>query len=472
MNRRIRWSLAAGLVAAAVAVVALDFRLTTPGRAMFCPPEAEWIAVASDFPSVYAKFENSPLGEALNTGLPDLRSQWQLAVRLDTGIRPTPTRWRVWLGREFLAAVSRDGRGGSFRPGVLLRAADAARGMGRWRPAVRRFGPYYYAWRDGAVIFSRSEKFVQASLDAEPFVYKPSQRAVWVFETRDARSAIGIRPDGDVEFTGWLEKRVSARGGLTRRCQLLPEDAAIAWVAAADTRNLRAIRSAVWDLLERHAGLSESQWFEPAADLIEHAARPWALDLLPADWDSEVAACLVALLDIDVSETLPVPEVGAIFAARQQPLGPHPLEPLKAGGPAFSYEWDGQSGIVAPRAGEKASLCLASSGSSWLAASQEPAMSRLIRALAEPRFNFKREIGSIAVGEIDWGKAADRAETVGRQAARLELLPRVDAAHFDGAIAPLLRELARLGHAQFEFFAAEDGERLEFSGTLTRGTGL
>lgn len=469
MRKRIRRGLIAGLLTVALLGVGADVWVARRPGPLFCPENARWVVAVRDFPAAYRRFLNSEPLKILDEQAPEYRADWQLAVRQNTGIRPTPLRWRVWLGRRFLGAVTDGGSGACLRPGVLLRVADAVRGLGRWRPAVRRFGPYYYGWRDGALVFSRSEQYVLDSLKAEPFSAPrtPAKQDLWFFETRDARSALGISPNPAIPCAGWIQNPFSKTRRLPAGLDVLPDDAAIAWAAAPGAGDLRALAEAIWQIADRHAGLAARPAFKLAVRLMGMAVRPWGFDELPADWERGVDGCLLALLDVDTSESLPVPSIAAMF--RGNHLDRHPLKPLTGGGPNMPFEWDGRPGVMAPRAGEEATLCLTSRGPFWLAASQEPAMARLARIMDNAQEPVAQPADRVAMVALNWGKAAGAAEALARLAARLELLPPMNAADLEKNVVPLLRVAGKLGNARMDFTPSKDGRRLNFSGTLGAG---
>jgi len=467
MRKRIRGGLIASLIVLALLAVGADIWLATSKGPVFCPPNARWLVAIGDFPGAYKKFLRSNLAGILYEELPQYRADWQLAVRQDTGIRPTPARWRVWLGRRFLGAVTQDGPGACVRPGILVRGADAVRGLGRGRPSIRRFGPYYYGWRQGALVFSRSEQYVIDSLAAKPFMPMPSEddNEIWVYE-QEARSALRLVP-GKNSFEGWFGAFSRQPDPLPPDWNLPPMEPAIAWVAGPDMQDLRVIGATAYGMLEHHTKLTDRPWFKLAAVLLAKGLKPWAFDMLPANWDDPVEGIQLALLDLDTSEPLPVPEVAAVFKAKGDAAGPHPLQPMAAAGPAMPYEWDGHPGTVAPRAGEKAALCLTRAGACWLAASQEPAMARLLREMDTSGKPFEGEPGRVAVVAVNFAKSAAKAEWLARQGAKLELTPGVNAADLEKNVMPLLRALGRLGRLQLDFYA--DGDRLRFTGSLRAG---
>ncbi|MCX5771908.1 MAG: hypothetical protein NTZ09_16780 [Candidatus Hydrogenedentes bacterium] len=274
MRKRIRgWRALLVALALLAAVVLIDTGLTR-AHALWCPKDPQWVVTSLNFPEVYRNFLATDLAKALNDEAPEHYAAWQLAVRQATGIRPTPLRWRVWLGRRFLVAVSDDGWGACVRPGLLLRAADFLRGLGRWRPLVRQFGPYYYAWRDGALIFSKSEKYVLDCLDAEPFT--PPGGAwhdddLWVYETREGRSAAAVRPAGQIYVNGWINNGFTTYKHAPLTLAAWPPDAAVAWAAAIEFDDLHRVGTFLWGEIDRHAEISALPWFKPLKEYAEKA---------------------------------------------------------------------------------------------------------------------------------------------------------------------------------------------------------
>lgn len=471
MRKRIRgWRALLVAIALLAALMLVDTWLTRTGSADYCPDDAKWIVTADDFPAFYRNLLETDLAKAINDEAPEHYAAWQLAVRQATGIRPTPLRCRVWLGSRFLAAVSEDGWGACVRPGILLRVADSLRGLGAWRPSVRQFGPYYYAWRDGALIFSKSEKYVLATLEAQVFLKYPPDikraNTLWVYETREGHSAVSIRPGRQIYITGWVDGGHLSSRETPLTLAAWPPDAAIAWAAASKCRDLYRLATLLRDQIDSHTQISARPWFGMLKKLLQEAVAPWLTEPLPDNWDEQVAECSFALLGIDDSETLPVPELGLVLRSRNSTPGTHPLEPLIGSGPALPYEWDGHPGVVAPCAGEKAAVCLSSFGTDWLAASQEPAMAALMSAVQQTGVQCR--VPNEALVAINWSKTVEVVQSLAQKAAKLELLPRMNSADLEKTVMPLLRALARQENAHLHLWM--NRQRLEFKGALTGGT--
>ena len=473
MRKRIRgwrgWLVAAALLAA---VLLLNDFLSGTGPVAYGPDNAQWIVSADDFPAFYRNLLDTDLAKAVNDEAPDHYAAWQLAVRQTTGIRPTPLRWRVWLGRRFLAAVSEDGWGACVRPGILLRVADSLRGLGGWRPAVRQFGSYYYAWRDGALIFSKSEKYVLASLEGPvhvtfpPVINSADKLSVYVTSS-EPRLVISITPAGrQLRVRGSLDPGQPTPFDAPPTLAAWPADAAIAWAAAPKCSNLKGLAILLWDQIDSRAQVSKRPWFGALKNLFHETLASWPDKPLPDNWDEQVAECSFALLGIDDSETLPVPELGLVLRSRNSTPGTHPFEPLIGSGPALPYEWDGHPGVVAPCAGEKAAVCLSSFGTDWLAASQEPAMAALMSAVQQTGVQCR--VPNEALVAINWSKTVEVVQLLAQKAAKLELLPRMNSADLEKTVMPLLRALARQENAHLHLWM--NRQRLEFKGALTGGT--
>ena len=109
-----------------VAFVWLDGRVKRQASGVgFCPEDATWIAATDDFGAFWEGVGRTQAVERLRQDWPRPLAGWELAVRQATGIRPTPDRWRLWMGQPLLAAGSPDGKGLCVYPGLLLRGASS-----------------------------------------------------------------------------------------------------------------------------------------------------------------------------------------------------------------------------------------------------------------------------------------------------------------------------------------------------------
>ena len=127
LTRLRRWRT---LIVAALPILllaGLDAWLKATPDPGYCPEGALLAAAADDFPSFYAALGACDSSEAASSEVRAQISEMSRRIRIETGIRPTPLRWRVWLGNKFLAAYSDDGMGFCVHPGLLLRIVEICR---------------------------------------------------------------------------------------------------------------------------------------------------------------------------------------------------------------------------------------------------------------------------------------------------------------------------------------------------------
>ena len=447
---------AVGLLAALAAV---DARLKTGGGGGYCPEEAVWILAAEDFPSFWKGFVESNTVRAFNEQAPDWLGRFQLATRKLTGIRPTPTRWRVWLGNTFLAAGCAEGVGLCVRPGILLRVVHAFREVFQGVEAtegVFAFGPLSYAWREQFFIVSDAPGYVRACLSAQAPALEESHAPdeIRLCSTGHCRGFLRIRGEDELPVAGWINMNTAHRARPLTLPNAWPDDP-IAAITASRWTDMRAV--AAWALDFCHSqGIREE-----IRGMWEAVLHQWELDSLPKDWDAAVDECSLAITALDTDETLPVPEVAAVMRTRDLAEGPHPLQALVADRDALPYEWGDTAGWIAPWLSEKLAPCLACSGRDWLVTSQEPVMARLVGRLGQGA-----PVEADIALRIDWQRLADCGQRLVRSAAELELIPRMNPRDAEQKVIPYLQGIGQAG-ALFLKGTCVEG-RLSFEGYLAR----
>jgi len=454
------WRALLGAAAAVVLLVWIDAQVKRAPIPGYCPQSTTWVAAAEDFGRFYQGLEQCDAAKALSDHVPRDLFDYQLAVRKATGIRPTPLRWRVWMGNAFLAGVAPEGVGFCTRPGLLLRAADALRRR-FVRPVhggrVFTLGRLFYGWRNGFLIVSPSHRYVTASLEADvPEVAASRARdELRVHALRDRRAVVRIRAADGLPVSGWVAGAVTKRNAPLSLPDAWPEAPLIS-VSASRWADLA--RLPLWIHSAAAPGHVWPPWLE---GVVETASEQWRVDRLPEDWDAGVRECSLAVMDVDTEEVTPVPEVAVVLRADGSAHGPHPLEPLAPEGQTIPYEWNGQPGLLAPWLGEKLTVCLGSYDRDWLATSQEPVMNDLIGALrpADP-------VEADVVVRVNWQELAATAGVLVRKAADFELIPRMNAQDAQKRLIPFLRAASELGSARLEGRCR--GDRIAFRGFLAR----
>ena len=455
-----RWGVPLGAAAALVLLVWIDAQVKRAPIPGYCPENTAWVAAAEDFGRFYEGLQHCDAASALSDHAPHGLFDYELAVGEATGIRPTPLRWRVWMGNAFLAGASPEGVGFCTRPGVLLRAADALRRR-LVRPvyggSVFTLGRLFYGWRNGFLIVSQSHRYVTASLDADaPEVAGSRGRdELRVHAMHDRRAVVRIRAADGLPISGWVTGTVS-------KCKA-PLSLPDAWPEAP----LMSVSASRWADLARLPQLIHSaaapghvwpRWLER---VVETASEQWGVDRLPEDWDALVRECSLAVMDVDTEEVTPVPEVGVVMRGEGSARGPHPLEALGPEGQTIPYEWNGQPGLLAPWLGEKLTVCLGSYDRDWLVTSQEPVMNDLIGSL-RPAHPVEADV----VVRVNWQKLAATAGVLVRKAADFELIPRMNAQDAQERLIPFVEAASELGSARLEGHCR--GDRIAFRGFLAR----
>jgi len=114
--KRITWLVIGTGVALAVLSLVLNFGTSNPADspslhiAYQGTQTDSWFLVScDDFPGFWSRFEKSPAGKSLRREADFLLEAPRLSLRKITGIRFTPLRWRLWLGRRVVFGWCPDG---------------------------------------------------------------------------------------------------------------------------------------------------------------------------------------------------------------------------------------------------------------------------------------------------------------------------------------------------------------------------
>jgi len=450
-------ALAAALALLALALLWLDARMKRAETVGYCPADAMWVAAAADFPALWNQIAQTDVARRLAGPEMLWRRDLDALFNVVTGKPLTPVQWRRWWGTRFLAAQSPAGRGFCVQPGVAMRLTDWAQhrlGKVSNEYGIRANQGVFYAWRDGCLIISTSRDYVVACLTGgrtvrEAFAQPDEIGLRWF---GPGEGVVRIRAQNGLPVTGSIQAAVSHRDTPLTLVEAWPD----APLVAVTTSRLADLRTAFAWVGE--AG-DHCPLFADLRRLASLLSRQWHRDRLPDGWDDAIGECAVALLDVDTTASLPVPEAAMIFRQEAPLPGAHPLSPLAAGAQPVPYEWNGQPGLVVPWLGEKMALCLGRDGPNWLVATQEPRMNALVG-----RLDAGRPVTADMSVEVNWRKAGACAEALIRQAAVAELIPRMDLDDAEAQLVPWARALGRLGRLHIEFRSQND--RLAFEGFL------
>jgi len=459
------WRALLGVLVVVVVLGSIDARMkrppSGPGREGYCPSSARWTAAAADFGWTCGALQQSDAGARVADELSEQVAACRLAVRKMTGIRPTALRWRVWMGHRLLAAVSDEGVGVCVRHGLLMRAASAVHRLVGERggsAGIRVHAGMSYAWREGF-------EYVAASLSSDPIKLAGAGDGLRVQWHGERPWLLRLLPRDGWPVSGWISGTIARRDTPLSLPEAWP-DAPIVSVTASHCTGLAYVLSSTGAALSNILAdaVREGRRFNDlssAVRLLEEKALRWPLAPLADGWDTPVDECSLALLDLDTSETLPVPELALVMRCAEPVTGDHPLMPWAFGDTAIDYEWDARPGVLAPWVGEKLTLCLGRSGNDWLTASQEPVMAALNGRLKEAP-----SVDADAAARVDWASLTECAEDLLRTGVALELVPRMDVAGLEERVLPFVRAMGALGRLEIE--VRDEGGRLAFEGFLAR----
>ncbi len=446
------------LVLGALAAVDLWIK-STPETAGYCPTSSSYTISAQDFGCFWQALEQTPAIERFAEEGPRPLTAFELAVCKATGIRPTASRWRLWMGKRFLWASSEDGSGLCIYPGLLLRGVHMARralGHAPDEEGICTFQDHSYAWRDGFLILSESRAYVEAALAAKPIdMEDPGAPDEALLQWNGAPAGfLRLHAEGNLRVSGEVRLPMTRATASMTLADAWPE-ASLAVITASSWKNLDAVWTPLHDLAQQ-----SSPWRQaaPFALLLKDA---WGIGDLPDNWHRSFGECSFALLDVDISEATPVPGAAGILRSSQPVRGVHPLGPLFGPLAAVPYEWQGYAGALTPLVGEKLAICLGRCEKDWLITTRESLMTGLVGQLRE---HTPREADLVL--RVDWEEAGQSAESLLQRAGEFELFPGKNAEEVNRDYGGIARGLSHWG--LLEVAGQARGDILVFEGFLAQ----
>ncbi len=455
------WRLLIITLAAIVVLVVVDWQFRKSSYNGYSPQSTTCTIIAEDFPGFYAALPGVDAVQSFSKASGYSISDTETAVRRQIGVRPTPFRWRVWLGDLLVVGVSKEGAGICLKPGLLLRCAEfATRFTSNSQldaDGIRSFNGLFYAWRDGYLLFSQQHSYVAACLKATVKMEKQSSgnRLRIQLATSQPNVELTVAPESGLPVSGWLNARITARTAPLTLAEAWPSDPLVS-VTASSWADICTVSDTLKTLLDKASVVTtmlDAGRF--------HAQRFFPFDKAPIAWDAGTDECSCILAGVDTSGIPPLPEVGFILRSTTAAEGAHPLEWLAQQGQSIPYEWNGRPGLMVPKMGEELSLCLSSHGSDWLATSQEPLMNAALGHLKQ-----NTEVDADMAFRMNWTGLSKLALALANEATQFDLIPGMNPKKLETEVAPLLRAVGTLGQTSLD--AQSNSNRLEFSGHLAK----
>jgi hypothetical protein len=439
----------------------LDHRiLNSAPRYGVRPADAQWVLSTGDFPTFWRGLEQGDVFARIEEDWPRPQEDLELAVRLATGIRPTPVRWRLWLGERLTVAQSIDGLGCSVYPGLLLRTASHVAHLFGHRPdeaGIAEMNGIFYTWRDGFLVFSRDRSYVVACIengDTSP-LRSGADESIALHWTGPHEGYMRALRGPGVPVEGRLKIALNDGSRPLSVTNAWPDTpvASVTTRTAADLQTLGAAASNV---------LGAFRPWEKTKSAAREAFAHWGLQALPEGWDKSTAQFGLALHGADTTGFVPIPDLSLVMRADAPVTGDHPFRALFEDQLAIDYEWQGEPGAYYPWLGETLSPCLGRFGHDYVATLNEPTMASLVGAL---RSGPSDPPDVDLTVRVSWKPASDLAKQTISTFATRGLMPRMSAEEGQREITPMFDAIGELGTLWIDGKALGDGWT-EFNGYL------
>ena len=430
-----------GLLAALAALVLLvaagyaDRQLKTASHQGFLPEDMPLCLYSADLPGCWLRFSRTPLAGNLADEAAPVLHQMELSLRQLTGIRPTPARWRTWLGGSMLAAT--DGHDWILcaHPGLAARAASLLFGGNVFRGTGLN-----QAWRDGFLLLSSSSGLIEKALAAPPAILDlPKDTppdALSVMLRKPLRTVITVVPSADlpIELRLVQTATLSPRKPSVWNAPVLP-GALVAHLSLRDAQCAEQL-AALWVTINPP---------DFSAGLFSAVLSRWSLNHLPSFLAASGlldAPISCALYGLSSDSGVPLPCL-ALATSAKEALSP-PLSPSPSASTPLSYQWNGSPGWMFPLLGDQFSLYHFRRDSTEYLATQEALAAMIATAPAMSRPTGEDDV----VIALDWKRATSAAMDTANWAAVNELLPETNRQDLDATFMPLMRALSKCGTLQ------------------------
>jgi hypothetical protein len=435
-----------------IGAVFVDRRMLNSPHAGYLPESAVWRVEASDLPGLFSRWNDLNTSASMRRASPALHQNIPLAICRMTGIRPTPGRTRLWLGRTFLLGGDDSGWCLSVRPGIALRLASVLGSPLRSADEDDFWRDYASAWRGGFLLVASSKGYLDTVLAAD----------VPVARTEMADDVLRVSWEG--EHAGLLEVAVAEQLPLLFRMKT-PADPeaqlryAAGWHDAMLTVNTHRGAPVAQAAL---TGLSwaQRQMHPDRAAMLRRLVASWWSAYCPLDLNQvPVGEWAVGIADLDFAPDIPVVE--SVWAGRTS-------DPAVSMGqlPTIRQEhrWDDITGWLLPVSGDARTWALAEREGTTFLASHEHRMSALLAtARREPE-------AGVAALNLRWKPAMAALRDALVRAAKDGLLPGYSDRDVRADLVPYVDAFADWGTLQLH--AGSDGSGVMGEGWIALGAEL
>jgi len=438
-SRRYRLVLVLVLLLLVVAALFADRRMVASPVAGYLPESAVWRLEASDLPGLFTRWNALNTSAAMRRASPALHQDVPLAICRMTGIRPTPGRTRLWLGRTLLLGGDASGWCLSVRPGLALRLAAWLGGPLRSADDDDFWRDYASAWHEGFLLVASSQRYLDQVM----------AEGVPVPRAEMPEDALRISWEG--EHAGLLEVAVAEQIPLLFHLKT-PADSeaklryAAGWYDAMLTVNTHRGAPVAQAVLAGLA-LAESQVNPDVAAGLRAIAASWWPAYSPLQIASApVGEWAAGIVDLDFTPDIPVVE--SVWAG--QSADPAALAELLPDA-RQEHRWGDVTGWLIPVPGDARTWALAEREGTTFLSSHEHRMPAL---LATARREPEAGVGAV---NLRWKPAMAALRDALIRAAKDGLLPGYSDRDMRTNVVPYLDAFADWGTLQLHA-GSENGE--------------
>jgi hypothetical protein len=399
-GKRIRRVYVLGGLGLAAALWVIDFSLQIGSLNAFVPPSASYVLSTPDFPKTWAEWNESELRAAVLAESGDSTRDFFVELRKQTGIRWTPTRFRLWFGRTLVVTGEGERWAAMVRPGLLYRVIARIPFLNRTLSGNEGGDKkvFFSAYRDGIYVFANDASWLHACLSASAQTVQVVPRGLY-FNTRGRDAWSCHLPSFSSGFFNVTYRNRDIGPAAPR---LITEDDPL--------KSASVIRGHDWS-----AWMQRFREWRPESNLMnEWTAVLREMDsALPEGWADEPAPFVLVLRDIEVNGTRPLPSI-AVVLTEGDGMASHEIPP-----DAHAYAWGDADGWMRFLDSDRLAVGYAESAGLRYYVSSEP----LMREIAHREFRVvETEIPTVSV-EADAGTLLYYVRQMLLRAAENELLP-------------------------------------------------
>ena len=443
--------------------IADDYFVRKSAAQGFYPPDTYCMISSWDFPRAWAALNRGDAMKRMKDDWPRPYGALELGARLGTGIRPTPARWSIWLGRRTVFAFAPEGVGITAYPGHLTRWADALRSMAGWGPGedgIGTYRDYYYAWHSGYLVASGSRAYVAAALTGEsaPRLHSDSEALLTIQWEGVHRGFVNVREGKGLPVSGQVDF-VASDG---ERPMTLPHAWPAEPVVSLTARSVDDLENA-WAAVD--LSLQHPTVYADARAATISLTRAWGLQAPESGWSDGADHVSIALFDVETRSPQLVPNVAFVMRYADDVPEASPFAHILANRQSAPFAWNDCPGTMTPLLGSEWSPCAAKAPHDWVLTSREPLMAEVAGNLAD---------GPACAADVDvalrisWEKLGKWAEAIVLQLGAGEVIPQMSVDDVRADVLPKITALSKLGDVTIDGVA--HGGTLKFSGYLAKAT--